>query len=141
MTIEEIKSRKEDQTFDCKSIQIDPKALAVPIGAMANADGGMLAIGVSDKTRRIEGINQYTKQLNELLRVPMDFCTPSVRVQYSYLPCIDSEGNENRILLMQIPASSFLHTNQADEAFMRVGDKSRKLSFDERMQLMYDKGE
>ena len=42
---------------------------------------------------------------------------------------------------MQIPASSFLHTNQADEAFMRVGDKSRKLSFDERMQLMYDKGE
>ena len=141
MTIEEIKSRKEDQTFDCKSIQIDPKALAVPIVAMANADGGMLAIGVSDKTRRIEGINQYTKQLNELLRVPMDFCTPSVRVQYSYLPCIDSEGNENRILLMQIPASSFLHTNQADEAFMRVGDKSRKLSFDERMQLMYDKGE
>ncbi len=31
MTIEEIKSRKEDQTFDCKCIQIDPKALAVPI--------------------------------------------------------------------------------------------------------------
>ena len=141
MTIDEIISRKEDQTFDCKSIQIDPKALAVPIVAMANADGGVLAIGVSDKTRRIEGINQYTKQLNELLRVPMDFCTPSVRVQYSYLPCIDSEGNENRILLMQVPASSFLHTNQADEAFMRVGDKSRKLSFDERMQLMYDKGE
>jgi len=24
---------------------------------------------------------------------------------------------------------------------MRVGDKSRKLTFDERMQLMYDKGE
>lgn len=34
-----------------------------------------------------------------------------------------------------------LHTIQADEAFMRVGDKSRKLNFDERMQLMYDKGE
>ena len=30
---------------------------------------------------------------------------------------------------------------QADEVFMRVGDKSKKLSFDERMQLMYDKGE
>ena len=141
MTIEEIRSRKEDQTFDCKSIHIDPKALAVPIVAMANADGGVLAIGVSDKTRRIEGINQYTKQLNELLRVPMDFCMPSVRVRYEYLACIDSEGNDNRILLMYVPASSYLHTNQADEAFMRVGDKSRKMSFDERMQLMYDKGE
>jgi ATP-dependent DNA helicase RecG len=141
MTIDEIISRKEDQTFDCKSIQIDPKALAVPIVAMANADGGVLAIGVSDKTRRIEGVNQHTGRLNELLRVPMDFCVPSVRVQWSFLPCVDSEGNDNRILLMQVPASSHLHTNQADEAFMRVGDKSRKLGFDERMQLMYDKGE
>lgn len=141
MTINEITSRKEDQTFDCKSIQIDPKALAVPIVAMANADGGVLAIGVSDKTRRIEGIDQHTQQLNELLRVPMDLCVPSVRVRYDYLPCVDSEGNANRILLMYVPASSHLHTNQADESFMRVGDKSRKLSFDERMQLMYDKGE
>ena len=57
------------------------------------------------------------------------------------MPCTDKDGNENRILLMQIPASSSLHTNQADEAFMRVGDKSRKLAFDERVQLMYDKGE
>ena len=141
MTIQEIQTRKEDQTFDCKSIQIDPKALAVPIVAMANADGGVLAIGVSDKIRKIEGVDQHTEKLNELLRVPFDFCNPSVPVTCSYLPCKDKDGNENHILLMEIPASMYLHTNQADEAFMRVGDKSRKLSFDERVQLMYDKGE
>ena len=141
ITIQEIQTRKEDQTFDCKSIQIDPKALAVPIVAMANADGGVLAIGVSDKTRKIEGVDQHTEKLNELLRVPFDFCNPSVPVTCSYLPCKDKDGNENHILLMEIPASMYLHTNQADEAFMRVGDKSRKLSFDERVQLMYDKGE
>ena len=141
MTIQEITTRKEDQTFDCKSIQIDPKALAVPIVAFANADGGVIAIGVSDKTRKIEGIDQHTEKLNELLRVPFDFCNPSVSVTCSYLPCTDKNGNENQILLMEIPASSSLHTNQADEAFMRVGDKSRKLTFDERVQLMYDKGE
>ena len=38
MTIEEIKSRKEDQTFDCKSIQIDPKALGTTGGE--NTDQG-----------------------------------------------------------------------------------------------------
>ena len=141
MTIQEITTRKEDQTFDCKSIQIDPKALAVPIVAMANADGGVLAIGVSDKTRTLEGVDQHTEKLNELLRVPFDFCNPSIPVTCSYLPCKDKDGNENHILLMEIPASMYLHTNQADEAFMRVGDKSRKLSFDERVQLMYDKGE
>jgi len=141
MTIQEIISRKEDQTFDCKSIQIDPKALAVPIVAFANADGGVIAIGVSDKTRKIEGVDQHREKLNELLRVPFDFCNPSVPVICSYLPCTDKDGNGNHILLMEIPASSSLHTNQADEAFMRVGDKSRKLTFDERVQLMYDKGE
>lgn len=141
MTIEEIQVRKECQTFDCKSIQIDPKALAIPIVAMANADGGVLAIGVSDKTRRIEGIDGNEERLNELLRVPFDFCRPSVRVRCEYLSCSDYEGGDNRILLMHIPASVQLHTNQADECFMRVGDKSKKLNFDERIQLLYDKGE
>ena len=131
MTIEEILTCKECQTFDCKSIQIEPKALAMPIVAMANADGGVLAIGVSDKTRRIEGVDGNEERLNELL----------VRVRYEYLPCTDYEGRKNRILLMHIPASVQLHTNQTDECFMRVGDKSKKLNFDERMQLLYDKGE
>lgn len=38
--LSEIISHKEDQTFDCKSIQIGPKALAITIVAFANADGG-----------------------------------------------------------------------------------------------------
>ena len=141
MTIQEIISRKEDQTFDCKSIQIEPKALAVPIVAFANADGGVITIGVSDKTRKIEGVDQHTEKLNELLRVPLDFCNPSVPITSDLLPCTDKDGNDNHILLMYIPASSELHANQADEAYMRVGDKSRRLSFEERIQLMYDKGE
>lgn len=141
MTIQEIQTRKEDQTFDCKSIQIEPKALAITIVAFANADGGVIAIGVSDKTRKIEGVDQHTKKLNELLRVPLDFCNPSVPITSDLLPCIDKDGNDNHILLMYIPASSELHANQVDEAYMRVGDKSRKLSFEERIQLMYDKGE
>ena len=141
MDLQEIKTRKEDQTFDCKSIQIDPKALAIPIVAFANADGGTIAVGVSDKNRKIEGVDQHTEKLNELLRVPLDFCNPTVSITSDLLPCTDKDGNENHILLMHIPASSELHTNQADEAFMRVGDKSRRLSFEERIQLMYDKGE
>lgn len=63
LTIEDIITRKEGQTFDCKSVQIEPKALTVPIVAMANADGGTIAIGVSDKTRRIEGVDGNEKRL------------------------------------------------------------------------------
>ncbi|MCF0197175.1 MAG: putative DNA binding domain-containing protein [Bacteroidaceae bacterium] len=141
MTIEQIQTRQECQTFECKSIHIDPKALAIPIVAMANADGGVLAIGISDKTRKVEGVDANTERLNELLRVPFDFCIPSVRVRCEYITCVDDKGKENRVLLMHIPASIQLHTNQADECYMRVGDKSKRLNFDERMQLLYDKGE
>lgn len=66
MTIQEIIFRKEDQTYDCKSIQIDPKALAIPIVAFANADGGTIAIGVTDKTRKIEGVDQHTESPGKL---------------------------------------------------------------------------
>lgn len=46
---------EEMQIFDRKSVNIEPKALAIPLIAFANADGGTVAIGISDKTRRIEG--------------------------------------------------------------------------------------
>lgn len=131
----------EGQTFDCKSINVDPKALANTIVAMANADSGMIVVGISDKTRRIEGVDQDVVHLNEVLRVPFDFCVPTVTVSTEYMACIDSEGDDNHILIIHVPASPRLHANQADEVFWRVGDKSRKLSFEERVQLMYDKGE
>ncbi len=38
------------------------------IVAMSNADSCVIAIDVSDKMRRIEGIDKNEKQLNELLR-------------------------------------------------------------------------
>ena len=52
MTIEEVLSFEEMQIFDRKSINIEPKALAIPLVAFANADGGTIAVGISDKTRR-----------------------------------------------------------------------------------------
>ena len=78
MTTEEIPACKECQTFDCKSIQIEPKALAIPIVAMVNVDGGVPGIGVSDKTRRIEGVDGNKERPNKLLRVPFSFCNPKI---------------------------------------------------------------
>ncbi len=141
MTIEEVLTFEEMQIFDRKSVNIDPKALAIPIIALANADGGTVAIGISDKTRRIEGVDYDIRKLNELLRVPFDFCVPTVKAEIEKVQCVDYKGRKNHVLLMHVEPSMEVHANQADEVFMRVGDKSRKLTFEERMQLMYDKGE
>lgn len=43
-------------------------------------------------------------------------------------------------LLMHFEASPLFHANHADDAFIRVGDKSKKLNFEDRMALMYAKG-
>lgn len=141
MTIEEILSKEENQTFDRKSINISPKDLAIPIVAFANADGGDIAIGITDKTKRIEGIDFETKKLNELLRVPFDFCNPTIKVGIEKVPCVDEKGRENHVLVMHIDASPQVHANQADDVFLRVGDKSKLQTFEERLQLNYDKGE
>ena len=140
MTIEEILSKEENQTFDRKSINISPKDLAIPIVAFANADGGDIAIGITDKNRRIEGIDFETKKLNELLRVPFDFCNPTIKVGIEKVPCVDENGRKNHVLVMHVDASPQVHANQADDVFLRVGDKSKLQTFEERLQLNYDKG-
>lgn len=79
----------------------------------------MVATGVSDKTRKREGVDQHTKRLHELLRVPLDFCNPSVPITSDLLPCTDRDGNENHILLVCLPASSELHPSLQQETKYR----------------------
>lgn len=137
--IKELQLQQEGQQFDRKSFRIDAKTLAVLVVAFANADGGDVVIGIEDDGR-ITGINGNDDHLNELLRVPFDFCLPSVPVEVHFVDCIDEEGKANRVLVMHVEPSMRVHANQADDAFYRVGDKSKKLNFEMRMQLFYAKG-
>ena len=139
ISLEEICSMVESSVFDRKSAKIDAKSLAVHLIAFANADGGTLAIGVEDDGK-ITGIDGYAENINELLRVPFDFCKPSVQVETERIPCKNAKGLPDHILLIEVLQSNDIHANQADEVFFRIGDKSKKLNFDERLQLMYSKG-
>ena len=141
MTIEELLQNEERQTFDRKSVLIEPRALAISLVAFANADGGKIVIVISDKNRRIEGVDYEIGRVNELLRVPFDFCEPTVKVDIERVPSIDYKGRENHVIVLHIEPSPQVHANQADEVYLRVGDKSKLLKFEERLQLTYDKGE
>ncbi len=137
--IEDLQYSTEKQIMDRKSARIKAVDLAVPIVAMANADGGYLAIGIEDDGT-ITGIDDYEKNLNELLRVPFDYCVPNVQVDFVTMDVIDHKGNPNHILRMQVFPNNKVVANQADEVFLRIGDKSKKLNFDQRLQLVYAKG-
>ena len=144
-SLEELCTKKEDQVFDRKSARkdakglsnhiVDAKGLSNHIVAFANADGGTLVIGIEDNGD-ITGIDAYTNNVNDILRVPFDYCTPSVMVTTETVDCRDKDGNPNHLLIMTIPQSSELHANQQDEVYYRMGDKSKKLNFDERLQLI-----
>ena len=74
-TVEELYTKKEDQTYDRKSARKDPKGLSNHIVAFANADGGTLVIGIEDNFE-VTGIDDYQNNVNDILRVPFDYCKP-----------------------------------------------------------------
>lgn len=137
--IEDLQFSTERQILDRKSARIKAIDLANPVVAMANSDGGFLAIGIEDDGT-ITGIDAYEKNINELIRVPFDFCIPSVKVDVKTIDAIDSDNNPNHVLLMHVFPSDHVIANQADEVYLRVGDKSKKLNFEQRLQLVYAKG-
>ena len=57
LTLEYMQMESENKYFDRKSGQIRVTDLAPHISAFANADGGTLVIGISDKMRTLEGVN------------------------------------------------------------------------------------
>ena len=115
--IKELQLQQEGQQFDRKSFRIDAKTLAVLVVAFANADGGDVVIGIEDNGK-ITGINGNEDHLNELLRVPFDFCLPSVPVEVHFVDCIDEEGKANRVLVMHVEPSMRVHANQVDDAYV-----------------------
>lgn len=138
-SIEDLRFSTEKQIMDRKSARIRPVDLAIPIVAMANADGGWLAIGIEDDGA-VTGIDAHEKQINELVRVPFDFCIPSVKVDLTTMDVTDKDGRPNHVLRMYVYPSEQVIANQADEVYLRVGDKSKKLSFEQRLQLVYARG-
>lgn len=75
--LEQMRFTTELQIFDRKSARIDAKSLAITIIAFANADVGDIAIGLEDKDA-VSCIDGQEADINELLRVPFDYCIPSV---------------------------------------------------------------
>ena len=79
--------------------------------------------------------------INDLLRAGLDYCVPSILTTQEYMEVTDYRGRPNHIIIMRVAPSMKVHANQADEVFYRMGDKSKKLTFAQRTQLMYAKGE
>ncbi len=133
-------TKDEDFNFERKSIQVKPKDLAKTIISFANAEGGTIAVGVEDD-KSITEIDEYTKEVNEIRYVPKELCKPAIKCVFEEIPIKDRLGQPNHVLLIHVPMSSEVHEDTSGEAYCRVGDKSTKMTFNERLLLAYARGE
>ncbi len=129
----------EDQWLERKSSRIAPRDLANALIGFANADGGIVIVGLSDGV--VEGTTGNLERRNSQFQANIDFCIPPVRAKDRLFPCIDRDGDSNELLVIEVEPGDLVHANQKDEVFLRVGDENRKLNFAQRRELLYDKGQ
>lgn len=130
----------EDQWFERKSSRIKPDGLANAEIGFANAEGGAIAIGLHNG--RIEGVDSVEPgRLNGLRQAALDLTVPTVPVRARMVDCINARGERDHLLFLDVETDDHLHQNTRDEVYLRVGDENRKLTFTQRQELLYDKGQ
>lgn len=142
LTLDYIINEHENKLFDRKSAKIKVADIAELISAFANAEGGTIVIGISDKQKELEGINAVGEdKINSFLNAPKDFCRPMPEYKEEYIDIINTSGQKDRLLLLHIFASSdrLIHTTN-DSVYLRIGDKTREIKGDDLKNLEYSKG-
>ena len=128
----------EDQWFDRKSARIQSRDLADAEIAFANADGGTIVVGL--EAGSVEGVDRGPKHLNDLMQAHIDYCQPPVPATCRLVPCQRSTGEPDHLLVIEIRAGETVYANKKDEVFLRIGDETRRLTYAQRQELLYDRG-
>lgn len=130
---------REDQWFERKSARIHPRDLADTLVGLANAEGGLVVIGIHGGI--VESIGGIGRRENDWRQAPANFTVPPVPARFETIDCRDVAGEVKRLFVVLVEPSDRVHANQRDEVFLRIGDETRRLSFAQRRELEFDKGQ
>ena len=133
-----LRPRHENQWFDRKSARIRPRELADAMIGFANAEGGLIVIGIRDGI--IEGTGADDRSHNGWRQAGRDFARPPVPARFEVVPCINDRGQPDRLLIIEVKTSEQVHENARGDVFLRIGDENRRLGPMEVQELHYDKG-
>lgn len=134
---------KENQYFDRKSARKDDKEIAKHISAFANAAGGKLVIGIEDDGEVTGFKRSGARDIENFERTALTTCTPTPIVRKDRIPVVNSSGEEDLILVLDIEASAShsVARESDDEVFLRQNDRSVRLNREQVLALEYDKGQ
>lgn len=141
----------EDSGLEMKEVRMSGSSLAGPkpdelaneIAALANSRGGLLILGVDDKTKDITGIPQ--ERLDPLEAIVREICQDKLKppletvdIYRRQLP--DTEGIFRAILQVEVARSLFLH-DSPDGTFTRVGSSKRKMSQEYKLRMLMQRSQ
>lgn len=125
------------------------KALETVCG-FANADGGVLVLGVADLKEhqgkaRLFGTEENPEAVDELLRKLLTEFQPAIEgIRLRRLTCTlhngPAQGQPGHLLLVQVPRSAAVHSITGSGTYTRLGAGNRQLTAAEVTELSYRRG-
>ncbi len=127
--VNKLLKQTESQTLDFKQQITSKEKIARTISGMANSDGGLLVIGLSDQ-RKIIGIDPEEERFM-IETANEEFCLPKASIYLEEVKLLeeDLDGEEKSILIVEVNKmkdSIVFVRNQSGElkAFKRENDKT-----------------
>lgn len=130
----------EDSTLELKRIvwrgpgkinEPNPESLADELAAFGNARGGLLVLGVDDKSRDVMGIeHDALAGVEQWIRnLARDRIEPPLIYYSHHLELLNNAGQARSVIALEVPRSLWVH--QSPGGYMhRVGDEKRRMSPD-----------
>ena len=142
ITLRYLKETKENLYFDRKRAKVSNQDLANEVASFANANGGVIAVGVTD-SGDIEGFNSYgIDKLNDCQKVVTNYLNPTPKYIVEVVDITNMKGENDKIVLFHIrPCTNAIIRNNKDDVYLRQGDSSIKLNNSQVKSLEYEKGE
>ena len=138
ITEEYLRTKKENQYFERKGLgdkEIKPTKIAEELIGMLNADGGVLAFGVSD-AGDIQDVNVLGNKLDAYRTLIIDFIQPACNVE---LEEVLIDGKLIFLYHVEQEVERIFSRKDNEQVFLRVLDTNRKLDRDGVKKLEYDK--
>lgn len=121
------------------------------ICAFANADGGLLAVGIGDASelrpgdklqQRLWGVEENPEAFDELQRKCRTHFNPAIAtISYFRLACTRRDGRPGHIILVRVGKSERVHSVVDGGTWWRGDASNRQLSAGEISDLAYQRGE
>lgn len=140
-TMDYILGTPESVYLDKKSARITPKEMVRHVVAFANANGGVLAIGVEDDNTLTGFSMQNAHSIDEYKAAIITYCCPTPSVSYQQITYGEHEGDFVLLIIIDASNNQIVKKTPNNEVFLRLNDTSQKLTHEQILNLEYDKGQ